>query len=181
MQWLNNNDAYGIVHKILHWLIAILVFGLFALGLWMVDLDYYSAWYKTAPDLHRSFGIVVVALMIVRLVLKQVRKGPLPLESHSAWERLLAKVVHCLLYVLVISMFISGYLITTVKGQGLDFFSLFTIPATIEDVENLDDIAAEVHELAAFTIIGLVGLHVLGALKHSFIDRDGTLRRMFKG
>lgn len=74
-------------------------------------------------------------------------------------------------------MFITGYLIVTAGGRGLDVFDWFVIPSVLEQ-DGLEDIAGEVHEIIAFIIIGLAAFHALGALKHHFIDKDETLRRM---
>lgn len=179
MRLFDNNITYGWVSVILHWLTAITVFGLFGVGLWMVDLEYYNKWYKLAPDLHRSIGVILVSLVIFRIIWRMKNVHPDILSSHSRWEVLSAKIVHRILYVLLIFMFPTGYLITTAKGQGLDVFNWFTIPSSVSGIDNLEDIAGELHELAAFAIIGIVAVHALGALKHHFIDKDNTLRRMF--
>lgn len=174
----NSASSYGYIAVGLHWLVAAGVLGLFGLGIWMVDLTYYDSWYKTAPDLHRSIGVIVVTLMVLRLVWRLVNPPPRPLASHSFWERRIAHLAHALLYALVISMFFSGYFITTAKGQALYVFEVFSLPAIITDVEGLEDVAGVIHEWVAYTIIAIVCLHVAGALKHHFVDRDSTLRRM---
>ncbi len=178
MQFKNSQADYGVVSKVLHWLIAIAVFSLFAVGLWMEDLDYTNPWYKTAPHWHKSIGVLVVFFMVFRFVWRMMQPKPEELPTHAPWERWLACVVHYGLYLLVLLMLPTGYLITTAKGHSLDVFSWFSLPATIVGVDNLEDIAGEVHELIAFSIIGIVVLHACGALKHHFIDKDSTLRRM---
>ncbi len=174
----NTSTAYGFVAILFHWLTAVAVVGLFALGLWMVDLTYYHRWYNTAPDLHRSIGVVLTALILLRLLWRFANPRPQMLSSHRPWEQKLAHAVHILFYVLLLSMFVSGYLITTAKGQGLPVFDLFSLPAVVTGIDNLEDIAGEIHEILAFTLIGLGALHGLAALKHHFIDRDITLLRM---
>jgi cytochrome b561 len=178
MVFKNDSLNYGLISVIFHWLIVIGVFGLFGLGLWMDDLTYYDSWYKTAPDLHRSFGVIVVSLMVLRLVWRLVNPAPKALPTHSLLERRAAHIAHAFLYVLVISMFFTGYLITTAKGQALYVFDVISLPAIVTDVEGLEDLAGEIHEWIAFTIIAIVGLHIAGALKHHFKDKDKTLIRM---
>ena len=76
MQWRNSNSTYGLVSILLHWLVALAVFGLFGLGLWMVGLDYYSTWYRTAPDLHKSIGILLFVVMLGRVAWRLVSPPP---------------------------------------------------------------------------------------------------------
>ena len=176
---LTNSDSQcGIVSKSIHWLVAITVFGLFGVGLWMVDLTYYDSWYRTAPSYHKSVGVLLGVLMIAR-VLWMLRAGkPKPLVSHQRWEVISAKATHVLLYVLVFAIITSGYLISTADGRGLEVFNWFQIPSLGEVIENQEDVAGEVHELLAFGLIGLAVLHAAAAIKHHFIDKDLTLKRM---
>lgn len=178
MELKNSSTRFGAVSIAFHWIVAVGVIGLFALGLWIEDLDYTHPWYRTAPDLHRSIGVIVVALMIIRLVWRIRNVNPEDLKTHKAWEKIAAHWMHRILYLLVILMFPTGYLITTAKGQSLEVFTWFSIPATVTGIDNLEDIAGEIHEIVAFTVIGLVIIHALGALKHHFIDKDRTLKRM---
>jgi len=174
----NSDSQFGIISKSIHWLVAITVFGLFGVGLWMVDLTYYDSWYRTAPSYHKSVGVLLGVLMIAR-VLWMLRAGkPKPLVSHQRWEVISAKATHVLLYVLVFSIITSGYLISTADGRGLEVFNWFQIPSLGEVIENQEDVAGEVHELLAFGLIGLVVLHAAAAIKHHFIDKDLTLKRM---
>lgn len=177
MQLRNSQNKYGLIAMLLHWSMAILIIALFALGTYMVELDYYHPWYKLAPDLHRSFGVIVASLMIFRLVwrLNNMR----PRELGEAWERRIATWLHRLFYVLIAGIAVSGYLVTTAEGQPVVVFNLFDIPATFTGFENQEDIAGEIHEWLTTTLIVLVSLHALAALKHHFINRDSTLRRMF--
>jgi len=177
IQIRNSRQGYGLVTVLLHWGMAALIIGLFFLGEYMVDLDYYDPWYNKAPDLHRSIGVLVAGLMLYRLGwrLSNVR----PAETGKSWERRTAAWMHHIFYVLIAAIVVSGYLITTADGQGVPVFNWFEIPAAFDGFENQEDIAGEVHEWLAHLLIVLVVLHALAALKHHFIDRDSTLRRMF--
>jgi cytochrome b561 len=178
--WRNQANHYGLVQISLHWFIAIAVFALFGLGLWMVELTYYSPWYRTAPDIHRSIGVIVVSLMLLRLVWRWLNPKVQPLASHKAWEVKLAHITHVFMYLLIIALGISGYMITTASGQPLMVFDWFAIPAINFGIEYQEDIAGDLHELFAWSLIGLVVLHIAGALKHHVIDKDSTLKRMLK-
>lgn len=90
----------------------------------------------------------------------------------------MAGVVHGLLYLMLFVIVISGYLISTAKGQGISVFGWFEIPASITGLTNQADRAGAVHYWVAIGVLGLAALHALGALKHHFLDRDDTLRRM---
>lgn len=176
MQHRNTEERYGLIAMLLHWGLAILIVAMFTLGTYMVELDYYHPWYKKAPDLHRSIGVMVAGLMIYRLFWRLT--NPRPRESGEAWERRLATWVHRLFYLLIAAIAVSGYLITTADGQPVLVFHLFEIPAAFKGFDNQEDIAGEIHEWLTVTLIALVSLHALAALKHHFINRDSTLRRM---
>jgi len=175
---LNSSESWGLVSIILHWVSAIVVVGLFALGLWMMSLDYYSEWYRIAPDWHKSIGVIFIFIVVARLLWRVIGRTPKPLENHQRWEKISAHLAHFILYLLLISMLPTGYLIVTASGQGLEVFNWFTLPSLVDDIDNLEDIAGLVHEWVAYTIMAIAALHALGALKHHFIDKDITLLRM---
>ena len=179
MQLRNSPSRYGVVSIILHWGVALAVFGLFGLGLWMVGLDYYSSWYKTAPDLHKSTGLVLLALMLVRLLWRWLSPPPSALPDHGRMTRLASKLGHGFLYLGLLLLMLSGYLISTADGRAIEVFGLFSVPATLTAIPNQEDVAGLVHEYLAWALVIFAGIHALAALKHHFIDRDRTLVRMF--
>ena len=178
MKLINNLQSYGLISILLHWIMAVLILGLFVLGEYMVDLTYYDPWYIKAPNFHRSLGVVVGFLFICRLIwrLKSIR----PNVEGKQWEQSTALAVHRLFYVLIAIICISGYLITTADGQGVSIFNWFTLPATLYGFNNQEDIAGLVHEWSTQILLILTALHSLAALKHHFINRDATLRRMLR-
>ncbi len=176
MRLTNSPTQYGWMVIILHWVMALAIFGLFALGLWMTSLDYYDTWYHRAPDIHKSVGMLVLFLLFFRLV--WVAFSIKPEVMGAAWERLVALGVHRLHYVLMLGVLISGYLIPTARGAGIDVFGWFTVPALLSFTERQGDIVGLIHWAFAWAVIGLAGLHAVAALKHHFIDRDATLTRM---
>jgi cytochrome b561 len=178
MQLRNSSSRYGLVSMLLHWLVAAVVFGLFALGLWMVGLDYYDAWRKSGPDLHKSIGITLFAIMLIRLVWRLLSPPPAPLASYGKWTRLGAHFGHLFLYVGLFAVMFAGYLISTADGVGIPVFGLFEVPALISGLPDQADNAGLVHLYLAWVLVVFAGLHGLAALKHHFIDRDVTLKRM---
>lgn len=167
---------YNITAKLLHWISALLVIGLFSLGLWMVDLGYYNDWYNTAPYIHKSVGLCLFALTLLRIIWKLLTAHP-EIEGKK-WEIQAAKIAHVTLYLLLFSIFISGYLISTADGRAIDVFNWFSVPGFGSIIENQEDIAGVIHYYLAFTVIGLASFHALAALKHHFINKDNTLKKM---
>lgn len=174
----NTAQRYGWMAMSLHWLVALLVLGLFGLGLYMSSLTYYDPWYRLGPFWHKSFGVVLFVLMLWRVVWVLLNPKPQPPVHSPAWERHIAHITHGLLYLLLFVLMLSGYLISTADGRGVSVFDWFEIPALPWSFEHQEDVAGKVHLAIAWTLIGLVGLHVAAALKHHFIDKDSTLKRM---
>lgn len=173
----NQTSGYGWISILLHWVLALLILGLFGLGVWMVELSYYSTWYHDAPFIHKSLGVTVVMLMAVRLLWNRFQVKPVPL-AHRRFEILSAKTVHGLLYLLVFLLGISGYLIATAEGHAIHVFGWFEWPAWVPPFAGQADLAGAWHQGMAYGLMALVLLHALAALKHHFWDRDDTLKRM---
>lgn len=175
----NTEVGYGLVAIILHWLMAITLFFLFGLGLYMVDLTYYDSWYKGSLDLHKSLGLSLFFVYLIRIAWKFVNITPNPPEDEE-WKNRVAHFMHIALYIVMMCLFITGYLISTADGRSIAIFNLIEIPGFGSFVENQEDVAGEIHEILAFTLMGLVALHALAALKHQLVDKDGVLMRMIK-
>lgn len=178
MQLKNTQNQYGLVAVLLHWLVALTVIGLAILGLWMVELTYYSPYYRVAPFWHKSIGLALFGVLVFRVLWRLFNVRPAHLPTHKRWEVRLASAVHGLLYLLLFVIVVSGYLISTAKGQGISFFDWFEVPALVSGLPQQEDNAGVVHFWAAMSVLALVALHALAALKHHVIDRDDTLRRM---
>ncbi len=179
MGWKSDRQSYGVVAILLHWSVAAVVPLLFLLGLWMTSLEYYHPWYRQGPDIHRSVGVLLFLLMLVRLLWRWYSPPPEPLPNHTALEQFAARQAHRLLYLLLFTVMFSGYLISTADGRPVSVFGWFELPALISGIDQQEDIAGKLHFTLAVTTITLVVLHLSGALKHHFIDRDRTLLRMF--
>ena len=176
--WRSGKDHYGIVSSGFHWAIALAVVGLVGLGAWMVGLTYYHPWYYDSLALHKAIGIVVLALALAKFGWKLVDRNPGFGPEVKPHERAGATAMHWLLNALMVLLPVTGYLISTSEGAGIDMFGLFDVPALVDVTAGTRDLAIDIHFYVAYGGIALVGMHIIAALKHHFIDRGSTLRRM---
>lgn len=176
--WRNSSTGYGLVHILLHWLMALAIAGMFGFGLWMVGLDYYDNWYHKGPFIHKSIGILVAVALIFRVVWRFTNSRPEAIESHSILVQRLSKSAHLILYVILFGVVLSGYFISTALGKGVSVFDWFEVPATLSGIEGQADTAAQLHEWFAWGLVVIAALHALAALKHHFIDKDRTLKHI---
>ncbi|WP_372739270.1 cytochrome b [Neptunomonas sp.] len=174
----NQSNYYGWGAIVLHWLIALAIFGMYPLGLYIDSLTYYDPEYQIVPNWHKSIGILIAITLAIRLVWRAINPQPAPISSHSALIKLLLKLGHIGLYLLLMAVLVSGYLISTADGRAISVFNWFNVPALPELVENQEDVAGEIHFIVATSLISLAALHAIAALKHHFIDKDSTLKRM---
>lgn len=174
-------QRYGWLTITLHWVSALLVIAIFGIGFYMVDLTYYDKGYHELPKLHVSLGLLLAMLLIVRIGWRVSQRGnPKPLPNHSRRIRLAAASMKHLLYLLMLVMVVTGYLINTAKGDPASFFELFGIPATWQLGSDGVDLAGEIHELSAWLLIVLAAAHAGAALWHHFVIRDLTLKRIIR-
>jgi cytochrome b561 len=192
------NDRYTKTAIILHWLIALGIFGMFALAFYMTELP------KEAPkqmaydlfdwgiytwelskeasprafyyNLHKSIGITLLALIVIRVLWRITHKPPAMLTSYKAWERKLSTGAHHLLYLLMIVMPVSGLIMSVSGKYGVMWFGIDFLPGL--DNKPLREIFHETHEIGALLLLLLIVLHIVGALKHKFIDKDETMNRI---
>ena len=173
----NTAHQYGRIAKIFHWLTALLIFGMLPLGFYMV-------WLAPGPlkfdlyQLHKSIGMTILLLVILRIGWKLSNPKPKPPETLKKWELVLSRLVHGVLYLTLFFMPLTGWLLTSASEFPNKYFGLFDIPDLVGKDEGLYEAMSEAHEVIAFIILGAVFLHIAGALKHYFVDRDQTLQRM---
>jgi cytochrome b561 len=182
------STRYGTVAVILHWVIAILILTNIVLGLTFDDL--HGPTKAAVVNVHKSIGMSVLALSVVRLAWRLMNKPP-PLSPWlKPWEKLLANTVHWLLYFFMIAMPLSGWAMVSaslkIRVNPVTFFGLFQIPAfpvvsTLphDQMHQAHELLQQTHtEYLLYMGYALITLHVLGALKHQFFDRDSELGRM---
>ncbi|MFA6303369.1 MAG: cytochrome b [Legionella sp.] len=171
------NDAkhFGLLAIVLHWFMAVLIIGLLGVGLYMVDLPISAEKLKLYGQ-HKEFGLLVLALVILRLFWRFINTTPqlnIPL-----WEAIAARAAHWALYIFMFAMPITGWLQTSAAGLPPSFFGLFTLPSLVAPNEDLRSLFATIHEWLAYGLIATICLHTAAALKHHFIDKDDILKRM---
>ncbi len=174
----NTTEKYGLVSKLLHWLIALLILGLIGLGWWMVGLNYYDKWYYRGLELHRAAGIVVLFIAIGFIIWKIISPSPAMQTSLNRYEKLGAHTVHWILLLAMFVIPVSGYIISTSSNGEFTFFNLFDIPAIIPVSTAIRNLAITLHYYLAYAIAVIALLHAGAAFKHQFIDKKGTLKRM---
>lgn len=158
---------------IIHWITAGLIAAAAALA-WTAGLFDDE---KFVIGLHRSLGFAVLVLATLRIAHKR-REPAVPEWEDSVWRRRLARTTHFALYALLLLVPVLGWLQTSASGKPFLFFDLLRIPALIGHDRDLAEQLQEAHEIAAFTFVGLIGLHVAAALWHRVARRDGVLYAM---
>lgn len=166
-------QTYSPFRKVLHWLSAVIVIGLFASGLWMVELTYYNPWYQRAPTWHVNIGVVLFVATLWRLML-QSRNPRLQASTLQRWA---AKMAHLSLLVCIVLLTLTGYGLSTADDRPLMVFGL-AIPGMGSVMPQQESVLGEWHELIAYAMMALTLLHAAAAFKHHVIDRDDTLQRM---
>lgn len=174
----NSSERYGWIAILLHWIMAVLVLGMFMLGLYMVELTYYDRLYNSLPFVHKSIGILQVPLFVFWLYWRLSNPSPRSLAVNSRFGQVLAKLVHSLFFLLLALILFSGYLIPTANGSAISVFGLISVPASITSIPQQADYAGLVHKFLSYGMIAMVLVHAAAALKHHVIHRDQTLRRM---
>lgn len=164
MQWRNTSSRYGVFSLFLHWGSALVVFGLFGLGLWMRELSYYDPWYHPAPALHKSIGILLAIALLVRIVWRFVSPPPPAPANHGPLTRVASKLGHLALYGLLLAVIVAGYLISTADGEPISVFGWFSVPATLSGLPDQVDVAGEIHLYLAWALVVFAVLHALAAL-----------------
>ena len=163
----------------LHWVIGLTIIGMVFFGLWMADLP------KTNPDkgfyigLHKSIGMLVLVLVVWRL-LRRLRMGlPEPVGVYASWEQTLAKMTHYFLLLATIALPLSGIIYSIESARSIEVFGIPVIPKLLaEKNAMLAGFSHDTHEIIGKLLLAVVVLHIAGALKHHFMDKDGTLKRM---
>jgi len=175
---------YHPLARALHWLLALALVGNFALGLYMADLPFsparlqYYSW-------HKWVGVLVLAFSAVRLITRLLAPPPaLPQAiemAMPAWQRWAHHATHMGLYVLFFAVPLLGWAFSSAAGFPVVLFGVWPLPDFVPVNEALSDVLKQLHKLSAFAMAILVLLHIGGALKHHFVDRDGLLGRMRVG
>lgn len=174
---MSNPQHYRSCAKWLHWLIALMVIGLLGVGLYMTNM-------RISPQkiqlymTHKSVGLTVLALMLVRVLYRLKNPAPALPDGIPGWQKAASHISHVLLYLLLFAMPISGWLMNGASGFPMKYFGVVRVPDLLARNQESLSLFKAVHFYFAWTLMALISVHVLAALKHHFIDRDCVLRRM---
>ena len=181
----NSSSEYGLLSKALHWAMALIIITLLGVGIYMADLPTDTEEQKQYAyqffGLHKSFGVVALVLISVRIAWIRISPAPALPAVFEPKEKMIVKGLQGLLYILMIFVPLSGYLMSNAGGYPINFFGLAELPALIGKSKEIGGIAHEAHEIMGFAILGLIVLHVAGAVKHRLKDKGGEsdiLKRM---
>ncbi len=179
------SPRYTTVAVILHWLIAVMLAGQIFGGWLAADESTPRAQAFQLFQLHKSFGLTILALSIARLVWRLGHKAPPMPETMAGWERAAARSVHVLFYILIIAMPLSGWALISSAPYTVTtmYFGLFEVPVLpvfsgALRGKDMHELLESTHSALVWITIGLFLLHVAAALKHHFVNRDGVLARM---
>ena len=176
MMLKNTMTSYGALAKSLHWLMAVLFLGMFTVAYIMINLGK-SDFRYSLYDLHKATGLLLFALVSIRLMWRLVNvEPPLP-RTMPLWQRRAAHLNIILLYVLMFVMPITGFLTSTLGGHDVTFYHLFTISA-LADNKEASEFFSYAHEIFSILLIVSFTLHVTAALYHHYFLKDNVLRRM---
>ncbi|VAW85463.1 hypothetical protein MNBD_GAMMA18-1864 [hydrothermal vent metagenome] len=178
MKLKGSEHRYGVIARALHWGIALLLIGLSGLGLYMVELSYYDADYKSSVDLHRSLGVLTALLIMLRMIWARFDFRP-PLSADlTPLEHQAATWTHRFFYLLMVLLPIAGYLVSTADGRGVEVFGLFELPALLPAATGREEWAGDLHEGLAIALWLFLVVHMAAAFKHHFFDKNDTLKKM---
>jgi len=176
---MHRNDLrWGAASQILHWLIALLILVLGVVGLTMGELPrtpkYF--WVYTA---HKSLGLTVLALVVLRLGWRLHAGAPPPVPGTPTWQERIARTTHWLLYVLMFAIPLSGWLYDSASGlRPFHWFGLVEVPRLVAPDPRTVAVSHAIHEYGFWLLIAVVLAHAGAALHHHFVQRDATLARM---
>lgn len=174
---MNTEEKYGLIARGFHWIIAVLILGLLPVGLFMGGMENSPLKFEIYA-MHKSFGLLVFFLGLLRLFWRWfVSPPPEHMENHAAWERTLSSAAHFWLYICIIGMPLSGWLLSSAGEFPVPFFGV-QMPLLMAKNESLGNLFSDVHAVLAYTLLFTLALHAAGALKHHIIDKDETLQRM---
>jgi cytochrome b561 len=179
MAWRNSAGSFGLVTRLLHWGMAALVIGMLILGTRIADMEpgLANLWLY---GLHKSLGFLVLGLALLRLVWHRISPPPLPIGPVSAWQTRVARAVHGLIYLFLLAIPLTGWIASSATGIDVMILDRWTMPAIAPVSEAWEEVFFAAHGALTKALIGLLALHIGGALLRG-IQQDGTIERMIGG
>lgn len=176
-----SSASFGAVSRFNHWLGALLFGGMLIVGFYLAYSGIEGEARAPVMGMHRATGTVLLLFALWRIWWR-IRQGfPSPMAGVPAWQVTLSRVTHWGLILAMLAMPVSGvFMMSLLGGRPIDLYGIVNIEP-IMTIEGIRPIGRQIHGIAAFAFTGLIGLHILGALKHLLIDKDGTVQRMLSG
>ncbi len=177
MQLRNDPKNYGLIAKLLHWSTALLILGHIPLGWWMrgLPLSLDKVWYY---NLHKSLGITILILIVLRIVWRRISPPPPYPDTMSNFEKNAARTLHYSLYAALIAQPIIGIIHSWASGYPIVFFNSYTLPSLSILNKSFADWLSTSHFILGWGIAALIVVHIGAALKHHYLDKDFILTRM---
>ena len=172
-------DEYGVTSKLLHWVVALLVVAQVVGGGWATSVDPHDPLLVTLFHTHDGIGATILVLVLLRLTVRLAVGVPALPRGTPRWVDSLAHLNQRLLYLVLIVLPVLGYLATGANGYPWSLYGYYDIPSVIAKNADWAEWLGEAHQIGAAVLVGLVGLHLLGAFYHAVIRRDGVVRRIF--
>ncbi len=168
---------YNPISVVFHWLMAAIIVATWSIAIVVSDMPLSPA-RITGYSWHKWLGVTVFFLVLLRLVWRATHPAPQLEIKMPVWQERAMQLTHFALYLLMIVIPLVGWLMSSAKGYTVNYFGLFELPDLLSKDKALGHQLKDLHEYLADVLVALVSLHVLAALKHQFIDRDGLLSRM---
>lgn len=174
----NTLENYGTVAKLFHWIIALLVITLLTVGFIMINLPDNTPSRGSVYTVHKLVGLTVLLIMLFRLAWTIINPKPVLPKKAPHWEKWAVYLVHGALYVVLLAMPLSGWVMSTAADHAPHLGNLSLPLPGIPISKTLSENAEQAHEILAWVLIVLIIIHILAALKHYFVDKDNILQRM---
>jgi cytochrome b561 len=179
MKLINTKQNWGLISIGLHWITAVLIICLAVIGLWMIDLPN-SPFKLKIYALHKSFGLTVLALTVLRLLWRQFNAAPDNIGNTPHFQAVAAKTVHILMYVLLFLIPLSGWLYNSASGFPLRWFNVISLPKLFTGYNpSIKHFAHQAHETFFYALASVLLIHAGAALWHHYVKHDTILKRMF--
>ena len=174
----NTGAQFGIVSRLLHWLLAGAMLTLIPLGWYLTQLDNETVRYWRLLELHETIGLVLFIFLLFKLAWKFTSPNPAPVPGLAPWERKLARVVHSYFLFAFVIIPVSGYIFVASGNDPIELYRVIVLPALDPISKSTSDLLYNFHFYGAYSCTVLVLVHIIAALKHHIIDKNDVLRRM---
>jgi len=178
MKFRNTRNEFGLISKLLHWLIAMAMISMIAMGWYMIGLDEESVAYWRFFDLHVAIGTAMIIFFLLKIIWMAVSPSPGYVPGLKAWERFFAGGVHIFFIVAIGLIPVAGFLYVASEGEAINIYDAIEIPDIGTLSKSVRDMLYDVHMYIAYCCAALIVVHIMAALKHHFVDLDDTFRRM---